>query len=78
MAKSTDVAGNLGAVGYSWFPVLIQRWLRRRQERRASRITLAALENLSEWKLNDIGLSRNDLMSIRSGVFFRDGSRRKR
>lgn len=48
------------------------------KERRAASRDLDILRNFSDAELMDIGLSRNDLMSIKTGEIFRDNSRCKR
>jgi len=49
----------------------VKRW-------RAARRDIEILGNLSDEALKDIGVSRSDLMSIETGDFLTDASRRKR
>lgn len=72
LEKRTDAAGNFSAAGYRWLSVLIRRLISLVHEWHRCRKTLAVLESLDKRALSDIGLSRDDLISIRSGVFFRD------
>jgi uncharacterized protein YjiS (DUF1127 family) len=65
--------------GIGWqLPQLIQRVFRMLREQRPRRRTLGIIEHLSDRELKDIGLSQSDLMSIKGGMYFRDGSRRRR
>ncbi|MBI5921310.1 MAG: DUF1127 domain-containing protein [Betaproteobacteria bacterium] len=72
LIDSTDSADHRRLL--QWLPNLVGKL----RQWRASRNDYDILENFSDTDLKDIGLSRCDLLSIRTGEMFRDDSRRMR